>query len=293
MELWFILALGSALFAALKTVVSKIGLQHIDSKVATVVNTSVVLLFTWGIVLATGVLPELAHVSAHTHLFLALSGLSTGLSWLCSFKALQLGNVNKVVPISKSSTILTILMAVVFLGEPLTLISVLAIAFIALGTYLMIKPKNVNEFKESKTWMLYAIGTAAFASLTAIFGSLGIESIDANLGTAIRTVPVLPLALLMVYLTRHKDSGKEKNLRKVNARGWGFMILSGLCTGICWLLFYRALQVGYAMDVAPVKKLSILMTMGFARLFFSERFSKKSLVGLAALTVGILLPVVF
>ena len=217
-----------------------------------------------------------------------LSGLATGGSWLCYFRALQQGDVNKVVPIDKSSTILTILLALIFLGEPVSWLKGLAILFIGAGTFLMIEKKSVSgEKREKKSWLIYAVLSAVFASLTSILGKIGINGVESNLGTAIRTGVVLVMAWLIVLV-----KGKQHTLRSVPQKELVFLILSGLATGGSWLCYYKALQDGLASVVVPIDKLSILVSIGFSALVFKEHLSKKAALGLGLIVAGTLLMLV-
>jgi len=290
MELWFLYALGAAVFAGLTTILTKIGLKGVDSHLATAIRTMVVITFAWIIVFIAGSQSGIMYMDARTWVFLVLSGLATGGAWLCRYRALKLGNVNKVAPIAKTSTILTMLLAFVFLSEPMGWVIVVAMVLMGTGTWLMLElnikaKKPENEQKNGKGWLFFAVLAAVFASLTAIFGSIGVNEMDANLWTAMRTVIVALLSWMMVYGT----SGQKK-IRSVNLKSWIFLILSGLATGGSWLFFYHALKIGNTSLVVPIDQLSILLTMGFARLFLGERFTKQSLLGLVILTAGILLP---
>lgn len=198
--MWILFAFGSALFAGLTTILAKCGIRKTDSDAATAIRTVIVLLFSWLMVWIVGSAPTVTSLSAKTWVFLILSGLATGASWLCYFRALQLGDVNKVVPIDKSSTVLTILLALIFLGEPITWLKALAVVCIAVGTFMMIEKKeNSGEKREKKSWLLYAVLSAVFASLTSILGKIGIDGVESNLGTAIRTGGVLVMAWLIVF----------------------------------------------------------------------------------------------
>ncbi len=283
--MWILFAFGSALFAGLTAVLAKCGIKKTDSDVATAIRTIVVLLFSWLMVWIVGSAPTIVALGTKTWTFLILSGLATGASWLCYFRALQLGDVNKVVPIDKSSTILTILLALLFLGEPVSWLKGLAIVLIGAGTFLMIEKKAVTGQKqENKSWLLYAVLSAVFASLTSILGKIGIDGVESNLGTAIRTGVVLIMAWLMVFL-----KGKQHVLKSVPKKELGFIGLSGLATGGSWLCYYKALQDGLASVVVPIDKLSILVSIGFSALVFGERLSKKATVGLAMIVGGTML----
>ncbi len=283
--MWILFAFGSALFAGLTAVLAKCGIKKTDSDVATAIRTIVVLLFSWLMVWIVGSAPTIVALGTKTWTFLILSGLATGASWLCYFRALQLGDVNKVVPIDKSSTILTILLALLFLGEPVSWLKGLAIVLIGAGTFLMIEKKAVTGQKqENKSWLLYAVLSAVFASLTSILGKIGIDGVESNLGTAIRTGVVLIMAWLMVFL-----KGKQHVLKFVPKKELGFIGLSGLATGGSWLCYYKALQDGLASVVVPIDKLSILVSIGFSALVFGERLSKKATVGLVMIVGGTML----
>lgn len=283
--MWIILAFGSALFAGLTAILAKCGIQKTDSDAATAIRTIVVLLFSWLMVWIVGSAPTITTLSVKTWVFLILSGLATGASWLCYFRALQLGDVNKVVPIDKSSTILTILLALLFLGEPISWLKGLAILLIGAGTFLIIEKKAVSgEKPEKKSWLLYAVLSAVFASLTSILGKIGIDGVESNLGTAIRTGVVLIMAWLLVFI-----KGKQHTLREIPQKELGFLCLSGLATGGSWLCYYKALQSGLASVVVPIDKLSILVSIGFSALVFGERLSKKAALGLALIVGGTLL----
>jgi len=260
----------------------------------------VVLVFAWIMVLVTGAGGGLGYIQGKTWVFLVLSGLATGGSWLCFFRALQLGNVNKVVPIDKSSTILTMILAFLFLGEPVGVVMLIGMGLIGAGTWLMLELKKSGasdgekDEKRGKSWLFYAVLAAVFASLVAIFGKIGVADMDASLWTAIRTVVVVPLCWVMVFVAgNERGHGFQQKFKSVGIKNGTFLALSGVATGASWLFFYHALQIGNASHVVPIDKLSIVLTMGFARLFLGERFSGKSLVGLGLLTVGTLLPVFF
>ena len=279
--MWIVFAFGSALFAGLTSILAKCGIKKTDSTVATAIRTIVVLLFSWIMVFIVGSEGEIGSITPHTLIFLVLSGLATGASWLCYFKALQLGDINKVVPIDKSSTVLTILLAAILLGEGITLYSGIGIALIAVGTFLMIEKKDVrNDVPKNKRWIFYALGSAVFASLTAILGKIGISDVESNLGTAIRTGVVLVMSWVMVFVT-----GKQKEIKGISKKELGFICLSGLATGGSWLCYYKALHDGLASVVVPIDKLSILVTILFSYIVFHEKLSKKTAFGLV-LTVG-------
>ena len=281
--MWILFAFGSALFAGLTSVLAKCGIKKTDSDAATAIRTIVVLIFSWLMVWIVGSAPTITGLSAKTWIFLILSGIATGASWLCYFRALQLGDVNKVVPIDKSSTILTIILALIFLGEPISWLK--AAAVVLIGTFMMIEKKADTEQKqEKKSWLLYAVLSAVFASLTSILGKIGIDGVESNLGTAIRTGVVLVMAWLIVFV-----KGKQHTLKDIPKNELGFICLSGLATGGSWLCYYKALQDGLASVVVPIDKLSILVSIGFSALVFKERLSKKAAVGLVLIVVGTLM----
>lgn len=283
--MWIFYAVFSSFFAGITAILAKCGIKKTDSDVATAIRTIVVLLFSWLMVLLTGSGEEITQISGRTMLFLILSGLATGASWLCYFHSLQIGDVNKVVPIDKSSTILTILLALIFLGEGLNMGKVAAVVSIGTGTMLMITKKESEKKQEhKKEWLIYAILSAVFASLTAILGKIGIEGIDSNLGTAIRTTVVLLMAWMMVGVT-----GKYHKIQEIEKKELIFILLSGLATGASWLCYYRALQNGPASVVVPIDKLSILVTVFFSWVVFHEKLSKKSALGLVCIVAGTLL----
>ena len=283
--MWILFAFGSALFAGLTAVLAKCGIRKTDSDAATAIRTVVVLIFSWVMVGITGSGPTITALSGRTWGFLILSGLATGASWLCYFKALQLGDVNKVVPIDKSSTVLTILLALCFLGEPVSWLKGLAVLLIGTGTLLMIEKKaGSGEKQEGKGWLLYAALSALFASLTSILGKIGIEGVASDLGTAIRTGVVLVMAWLIVFL-----KGKQHTLKHIPKTELGFICLSGIATGGSWLCYYKALQDGLASVVVPIDKLSILVSIGFSALVFRERLSKKAALGLVLIVAGTLM----
>lgn len=283
--MWVLFAFASAFFAGVTSILAKIGVKDIDSHVATAIRTIIVLIFSWIMVFIIGSQSTIVNIDGKTFLFLILSGLSTGGSWLCYFKALQLGDVNKVVPIDKSSTILTMILAFIFLNEKITINMVIGMIGIAIGTYLMIQKKEKAEkIVKRKAWLIYALLSALFASLTSILGKVGIENVESNLGTAIRTIVVLVMAWIIVFATK-----KQRDVNKIDKRSLIFLILSGVATGASWLCYYKALQDGLASIVVPIDKLSILVTVLFAYIFLKEKLSKKSLLGLILIVVGTLL----
>ncbi|MDD6612605.1 MAG: EamA family transporter [Clostridiales bacterium] len=282
--MWIVFAFGSAFFAGVTSILAKCGIRKTDSNVATAIRTIVVLVFSWLMVFVVGSQNRVGSIESKTLVFLILSGLATGASWLCYFKALQLGNINKVVPIDKSSTILTILLAFLFLHEEISIPKAIGVVVIAIGTFLMIEKKDTDPQQiKGNGWLLYAVGSAVFASLTAILGKIGISGVESNLGTAIRTGVVLVMAWVMVFAT-----GKQHTIRNIPQKELGFICLSGLATGASWLCYYKALQDGLASVVVPIDKLSILVTVAFSYVVFHERLSKKSAVGLISIVAGTL-----
>ena len=282
--MWVLFAFGSAMLAGLTSVLAKCGIKKTDSTVATAIRTIVVLIFSWLMVFVVGSQETISAIGGRTLLFLVLSGLATGASWLCYFKALQLGDVNKVVPIDKSSTVLTILLAAIFLQEGVSLTKGIGVVLIAVGTFLMIEKKQSGGETKSAAWLWYALGSAVFASLTAILGKVGISGVESNLGTAIRTGVVLLMSWVMVFVT-----GKQGALKANPKNELFFICLSGLATGGSWLCYYKALQDGPASVVVPIDKLSILVTVLFSYLVFREKLTKKSALGLAGIVAGTLL----
>ena len=281
--MWLLFAFGSALFAGLTAILAKCGIRNTDSNVATALRTDVVLIFSWIMVFVVGAQSGIRDISEKVLIFLILSGLSTGISWLCYFKALQIGDINKVTPIDKSSTVITMLLAFIFLGEEITWLKFVSMILIGSGTYLMIQKKETQEKKEDKKWLLYAVGSAVFASLTSILGKIGIQDVNSNLGTAIRTAVVLVMAWIVVFVT-----GKQDTVKNIDRKSWLFLILSGFATGGSWLCYYRALQTGPASVVVPIDKLSILVTIAFSYIVFHEKLSLKSGAGLLLIVVGTL-----
>ena len=283
--MWILFAFGSALFAGLTAILAKCGIRNTDSNVATALRTGVVLVFSWLMVFVVGAQSGIRDISAKVLIFLILSGLSTGISWLCYFKALQIGDINKVTPIDKSSTVITMLLAFIFLREEITWLKFVSMILIGIGTYLMIQiqKKETKEKAEDKKWLLYAVGSAVFASLTSILGKIGIQDVNSNLGTAIRTAVVLVMAWIVVFVT-----GKQNTVNNIDRKSWLFLILSGFATGGSWLCYYRALQTGPASVVVPIDKLSILVTIAFSYIVFHEKLSLKSGTGLLLIVVGTL-----
>ncbi len=281
--MWVLFAFLSAFFAGMTSILAKCGIKKTDSNVATFIRTLVVLPLSLLMALIVNPNFSLGAVSSKTLVFLVLSGLSTGASWLCYFRALSKGDINKVVPIDKSSTVLTIILAVVFLGERVTVYKTLGVIFMAIGTLLMIEKKDTEKKSEGEGWLIYALLSAFFASLTTILGKIGIEGVESNLGTAIRTAVVIVMSFIMVAFT-----GKTGEIKKIDKKELGFILLSGLSTGASWLCYYKALQDGEAGIVVPIDKLSILVTIAFSYIVFKERLSKKAMLGLVMIVFGTL-----
>lgn len=282
--MWIAFAFGSALFAGITSILAKIGIKNTDSTAATAIRTIVILFFSWLMVFITGSFGGIGSISSKTLIFLILSGLATGGSWLCYFKALRIGDVNKVTPIDKSSTVLTMLLAFIILGEEISILKAVCMVLIGAGTYLMIVKKETDKEAKGKGWLFYAVLSAVFASLTSILGKIGISGVDSNLGTAIRTIVVLIMAWIMVFVTK-----KQGELKKIDRKSMVFICLSGLTTGLSWLCYYKALQDGQASVVVPIDKLSILVTVAFSYIVLKEKLTKKSAAGLAMITSGTLM----
>lgn len=285
--MWIAFAFGSALFAGITSILAKIGIKNTDSTAATAIRTIVILFFSWLMVFITGSFGGIGSISSKTLIFLILSGLATGGSWLCYFKALRIGDVNKVTPIDKSSTVLTMLLAFIILGEEISILKAVCMVLIGAGTYLMIVKKETDKEAKGKGWLFYAVLSAVFASLTSILGKIGISGVDSNLGTAIRTIVVLIMAWIMVFVTK-----KQGELKKIGRKSMVFICLSGLTTGLSWLCYYKALQDGQASVVVPIDKLSILVTVAFSYIVLKEKLTKKSAAGLTMITAGTLMLVI-
>lgn len=278
--MWVLFAFGSALFAGLTSVLAKIGVKTTDSDVATAIRTCVVFVFSWLMVFVVSSQNSITDIDLHTWIFLILSGISTGASWLCYYKALKMGDINKVVVIDKLSTVISMIFAIVFLGEHFTFVTVLCIAAIAFGTFLMVYKKSQKSTK-NKSWILWATLSAVFAALTSVLGKVGVQNIDSNLGTAIRTFIVLIMSFLIVFIKQ-----KQSYIKYVPKKELLFLCLSGIATGASWLCYYKALKDGLVSVVVPIDKLSILVTVVFSYFVFKEKLSKKSLFGLALIVVG-------
>jgi transporter family protein len=287
--LWIIAAILSAVFAGLTSILAKCGIKKTDSDLATALRTIVVLIFSWIMVFVVGSQTTIADIKPLSLLFLVLSGLATGASWICYFKALSMGNINKVVPIDKSSTILTVLLAIICFGESTNLaVKLVATAILGAGIFLMVEKKKSEERSEGRAWVIYAALSAVFAALTSILAKVGIRGVESNLGTAIRTAVVLLMAWCIVFV---RD--KHKGLRDLDKKELIFISLSGVATGASWLCYYYAIAKGLVSVVVPIDKLSILVTVAFSYIVFKEKLSKKALFGLGLMVIGTLLMAFF
>lgn len=282
--LWIVMAVLSALFAGMTAVLAKCGINKTDSDIATALRTIVVLIFSWIMVFIVGSANTITQISTKSLVFLIFSGLATGASWICYFKALSVGDINKVVPVDKSSTILSVLLAIILFGEIRNLpIKLIATVMLALGVFLMIEKKN-NGNKETKgIWFPYAVGSAVFAALTSILAKMGISGVESNLGTAIRTGVVLIMAWAIVFA-----KGKQTQLKNVDRKELSFIALSGMATGASWLCYYYAIQNGIVSVVVPIDKMSILVSITFSYIVFHEKLSKKAVIGLLFMVCGTL-----
>ena len=287
--IWLVAAILSAVFAGLTSILAKCGIKKTDSDLATALRTIVVLAFSWIMVLVVGSVNTITTIEPKSLIFLILSGLATGASWICYFKALSVGDINKVVPIDKSSTILTVLLAIVCFGETSNLaVKLIATAILAVGIFLMVEKKQTDRKSERRSWMIYAILSAVFAALTSILAKFGISGVESNLGTAIRTGVVLVMAWIIVFA---RD--KQKEIKYIDKKELLFIALSGIATGASWLCYYYAVQNGVLSVVVPIDKLSILVTVVFSYFVFREKLSKKALVGLCFMVIGTLLMAFF
>ena len=285
--MWLTFAFGSAFFAGITAILAKVGMGKTDSSLATAIRTIVVVIFSWLMVFLVGSQSTITQIDRRSLIFLILSGLATGASWLCYFKALQLGDVNKVTPIDQSSTVLTMIMAVLILHEALTKKMIVAMVLILAGTFLMITKKASSGKSKSKSWFIYAVLSAVFVSLTSILAKIGITNVESNLGTAIRTCVVLVMAWLVVFVTK-----KQHQFSQITFKNGIFICLSGIATGASWLCYYRALQQGPASIIVPIDKLSIVVTVAFSAIFLREHLTPKAFFGLLAIVGGTLLLII-
>ncbi len=287
--MWLTAAVFSAVFAALTAILAKCGIRRTDSDVATAIRTAVVLVFSWIMVFISGSAGSISQISAKSLIFLTLSGIATGTSWICYFKALSLGDVNKVVPIDKSSTVLTVLLAIICFGETEHLaVKLIGTALLGIGTLLMVEKKQTENSASGKGYLLYAVGSAVFAAATSILAKVGISGVESNLATAIRTAVVLVMAWLIVII-----KGKLPQLKTLDKKELGFIALSGLATGGSWLCYYYAIQNGVVSVVVPIDKMSLLPTVIFSYFVFKEKLSKKAALGLALMLAGTLAMAIF
>lgn len=287
--MWIAAAILSAFFAGITSILAKCGIKKTDSDVATALRTIVVVIFSWVMVLIVGSAGTITSIGVKSFIFLVLSGLATGASWICYFKALSMGDVNKVVPIDKSSTVLTVLLAIILFGETNNLaVKLFSTALLGIGVLLMVEKKQSTGNEESRSWILYAVGSAVFAAMTSILGKIGISGVESNLGTAIRTIVVLVMAWVVVVM-----KGKQRQVRNVDRKELSFICLSGIATGASWLCYYYAIQNGIVSVVVPIDKLSIVVSIAFSYFVFKEKLTKKALAGLMLMVVGTLAMAIF
>lgn len=286
---WLIAAILSAVFAGLTSILAKCGIRKTDSDLATALRTIVVLLFSWIMVFIVGSHGTIGNISDKSLLFLVLSGLATGASWICYFKALSMGDINKVVPIDKSSTILTVLLAIICFDETSNLIiKLISTSILAVGIFLMVEKKQTEQKSHRKVWIIYAVLSAVFAALTSVLAKAGIAGVESNLGTAIRTGVVLIMAWIIVFA-----KGKHRQIKDLDKKELLFIGLSGLATGASWLCYYYAVQNGELSVVVPIDKLSIIVTVAFSYFVFKEKLSVKAFIGLCLMVAGTLLMTFF
>ena len=286
---WLVAAIFSAVFAGLTSILAKCGIRKTDSDLATALRTIVVLAFSWIMVFVVGSYGAITQIGVTSLVFLILSGLATGASWICYFKALSIGDINKVVPIDKSSTILTVLLAIICFAETSNLaVKLIATAILAVGIFLMVEKKQAEQKTGHKSWMIYAVLSAVFAALTSILAKIGISGVESNLGTAIRTAVVLVMAWIIVF-----SRGKHKQIKTIEKKELLFIGLSGIATGASWLFYYYAIQKGIVSVVVPIDKLSIIVTVAFSYFVFKEKLSKKASIGLCLMVAGTLLMAFF
>ena len=288
-SMWMIMACLSALFAGLTAILAKCGIRKTDSDLATAIRTIVVLLFSWTMVFVVGSADTISAIAPKSLLFLLLSGAATGASWICYFKALSVGDVNKVVPIDKSSTILTVLLAMILFGETEHLAGkLIGVAMLAIGIFMMIEKKDAQQTSKNGNWLIYAVLSAVFAALTSVLAKIGITGVESNLGTAIRTGVVLIMAWGIVFA-----KGKQSGLKNIDKKELAFIGLSGIATGASWLCYYYAIQNGVVSVVVPIDKLSIVITIAFSYFVFKEKLSKKAWAGLLLMVLGTLIMAVW
>ena len=287
--MWLVMAILSAVFAGITSILAKCGIKKTDSDVATALRTVVVLAFSWLMVFVVGSAGTIGNIGTKSLVFLILSGIATGASWLCYFKALSAGNINKVVPIDKSSTILTVILAIILFGETNHLaVKLICTAVLAVGVFLMIEKKADTEKETRKVWLPYAVASAVFAALTSILGKMGIENVESNLGTAIRTAVVLVMAWVIVFI-----KGKLTKIKEIDKKELFFIALSGIATGGSWLCYYYAIQKGVVSVVVPIDKLSIVVSIVFSYFVFKEKLTKKALLGLVLMVLATISMAIF
>lgn len=287
--MWLVMAILSAVFAGITSILAKCGIKKTDSDVATALRTVVVLAFSWLMVFVVGSAGTIGNIGTKSLVFLILSGIATGASWLCYFKALSAGNINKVVPIDKSSTILTVILAIILFGETNHLaVKLICTAVLAVGVFLMIEKKADTEKETRKVWLPYAVASAVFAALTSILGKMGIENVESNLGTAIRTAVVLVMAWVIVFI-----KGKQTKIKEIDKKELFFIALSGIATGGSWLCYYYAIQKGVVSVVMPIDKLSIVVSIVFSYFVFKEKLTKKALLGLVLMVLATISMAIF
>lgn len=283
------MAVLSSVLAGLTSVLAKCGIKKTDSDVATAIRTMIVLVFSVLMTFITGSFKGIYTIGAKSVFFLILSGIATGASWICYFKALSMGDVNKVVPIDKSSTILSVLLAVMIFHETNNLlIKLVGTLLLAIGIFLMVEKQKSTAVHEKRQWIIYAVLSAVFASLTSILAKIGIENVDSNLATAIRTCVVLIMAWLIVFA-----KGKQNQIKETDRKELAFICLSGIATGASWLCYYYAIQNGAVSIVVPIDKLSIVITVAFSYIVFKEKLTKKSFIGLCLMIIGTLVMTIF
>lgn len=282
--MWLIMAILSAFFAGVTSILAKCGIKKTDSDIATAIRTLVVLIFSWIMVFAVGSAGDIPRIGAKSFVFLVLSGAATGASWICYFKALSIGDVNKVVPVDKSSTVLSILLAIILFGETERLVfKLIGTVILAVGIFLMIEKRKTEQKADSGKWFIYAALSAIFASLTSILAKIGITDVESNLGTAIRTCVVLIMAWAIVFA-----KGKHRQVKQIDKKELVYISLSGIATGASWLCYYYAVQNGMLSVVVPIDKLSIVVTIAFSYFVFKEKLSRKAFIGLCLMVVGTL-----
>ncbi len=281
--MWILCALIAAFFAGITSVFAKIGVNNIDSKLATALRTIVILIFSLIVVLITGSLQEIKNIDVKTIIFIVLSGITTAVLWLTYFKALKLADVSKVSPIDKTSIILTLILSNLFLNEKITLVKIISMLLIAIGSWLMTSKKN-NVKEKSNQWIFYAILTAIFTSLATIFGKIGIDNINLNLATLLKTIVAAIVIWSAVFITK-----KDEKIKNISKKSWTFIFLSGITTGLSWTFYFLSLRKGEASLVFSIEKLSIVVAVLFSIIFLNEKLSKKAIIGLIIIIFGTLL----